>query len=102
MTHLYEAYGLSPFLLVVPLSTVTNWSREFATWSPQMNAVPYIGSSDARKMIRENEFYMKTDKKDKKDKQLKFNALITSYEILLTDNTVCLPLFSLLINIYSY
>lgn len=91
LTHLYEAYGISPMLLVVPLSTVTNWGREFGTWSPQMNVLCYMGSADARKTIREHEFYYpKTGKeKDSKSKgTLKFQAVITSYEILLTDNAV--------------
>uniref|UniRef100_A0A803YIA1 Helicase ATP-binding domain-containing protein n=1 Tax=Meleagris gallopavo TaxID=9103 RepID=A0A803YIA1_MELGA len=39
--HEHELYG--PFLLVVPLSTLTSWQREIQTWAPQMNAVVYLG-----------------------------------------------------------
>ena len=28
-----------PHLVVAPLSTLRNWEREFANWSPQMNVV---------------------------------------------------------------
>ncbi len=29
-----------PFLLVVPLSTMKMWEREFANWAPHFNTVP--------------------------------------------------------------
>lgn len=39
-----------PHLVVVPLSTMRNWEREFATWAPQMNVVALAGNADARKV----------------------------------------------------
>ncbi len=32
-----------PFLVVVPLSTIPNWMREFKRWVPFVNSVVYIG-----------------------------------------------------------
>ncbi len=32
-----------PFLVVVPLSTIPNWMREFKRWVPFINVVVYIG-----------------------------------------------------------
>uniref|UniRef100_S4RGA5 Helicase, lymphoid specific n=1 Tax=Petromyzon marinus TaxID=7757 RepID=S4RGA5_PETMA len=80
MFHSHQVYG--PFLLVVPLSTVTSWQREFATWAPEMNVVVYLGDMSSRNVIREYEWIHQQTKK------LKFNALVTTYEILLKDKTV--------------
>ncbi|MGH0117567.1 UNVERIFIED_CONTAM: hypothetical protein FKN15_005069 [Acipenser sinensis] len=40
--HDHQLYG--PFLLVVPLSTLTSWQREIHLWAPQMNVVVYLGA----------------------------------------------------------
>lgn len=37
-----------PFLIVVPLSTVPNWIREFRRWLPQINAIVYVGDTKSR------------------------------------------------------
>ena len=41
-----------PFLVVVPLSTVPNWIREFRKWLPQVNALVYVGDSKSREARR--------------------------------------------------
>ena len=46
-----------PFLVVVPLSTVPNWIKEFRKWTPQLNALVYVGDSKSREVIRTYEFY---------------------------------------------
>lgn len=46
-----------PFLVVVPLSTVPNWIKEFRKWTPQLNALVYVGDSKSREVIRNYEFY---------------------------------------------
>ena len=43
-----------PFLIIAPLSTITNWEREFRTWT-EMNAIVYHGSQISRQMIRQYE-----------------------------------------------
>ncbi len=45
-----EAYCPRPSLIVVPLSTVKNWEREFAAWAPQLNVVTLTGNQEARKV----------------------------------------------------
>ncbi|CAO3622921.1 unnamed protein product [Mucor fragilis] len=72
-----QLYG--PFLIVVPLSTSDNWMQEFKQWAPQMNVICYLGNRAARAAIRDNEFYLAGTKR------LKFNVLITTYEIVLKD-----------------
>ncbi|XP_032906022.1 chromodomain-helicase-DNA-binding protein 2 isoform X5 [Amblyraja radiata] len=73
-------YG--PFLLVVPLSTLSSWQREFEIWEPSMNVVVYIGDVMSRSTIREYDWT------HPQTKRLKFNVLITTYEILLKDKNV--------------
>ena len=64
--------------MVVPLSTIGAWEREFKKWAPDMNVICYHGSSDSREVIREFEFY------DSKGR-LKFNVILTTYELVLKD-----------------
>ncbi|XP_048331491.2 CHD3-type chromatin-remodeling factor PICKLE isoform X2 [Ziziphus jujuba] len=96
--------NISPHLVVAPLSTLRNWEREFATWAPQMNCVMYVGTSQARAIIREYEFYYpKNHKKIKKKKsgllvteskqdRIKFDVLLTSYEMINLDTTSLKPI----------
>ena len=52
-------YGIrGPFLVVVPLSTLGHWQREFETWT-NLNAVVYHGSAVSRNMVKEYEMYYK-------------------------------------------
>ncbi|KAL4617640.1 chromodomain-helicase-DNA-binding protein 1 [Arapaima gigas] len=75
----HQLYG--PFLLVVPLSTLTSWQREIQLWAPQMNVVVYLGDISSRSMIRTHEWM------HPQNKRLKFNILLTTYEILLKDKS---------------
>uniref|UniRef100_A0A665UVZ9 Uncharacterized protein n=1 Tax=Echeneis naucrates TaxID=173247 RepID=A0A665UVZ9_ECHNA len=78
--HQHQLYG--PFLLVVPLSTLTSWQREFDIWAPDMNVVVYLGDVMSRKTIRDYEWV------NHQTKRIRFNALLTTYEILLKDKGV--------------
>jgi len=75
--HKYQLYG--PFLVVVPLSTLDAWQREFSKWAPDMNVLTYIGDSTSRTIIRSREWIHPGNKRTK------FNALLTTYELLLKD-----------------
>ena len=90
ITFLQEVayYGVhGPFLILVPLSTIGNWIREFETWT-DFNVIVYHGSSASRQMLQDYEFYFK-EESSKGKKVVKFHALITTYEVLLSD----VPLF---------
>ncbi|KAK4415413.1 CHD3-type chromatin-remodeling factor PICKLE [Sesamum alatum] len=103
LASLFEE-NLSPHLVVAPLSTLRNWEREFATWAPHMNVVMYVGSAQARNVIREYEFYYpKNQKKSKKKKsgqavseskqdRIKFDVLLTSYEMINLDSSSLKPI----------
>ena len=72
-----KQYG--PFLVIVPLSTITAWQSQFQTWAPDLNVITYIGTAAARETIRTYEF-------GNGSKKLKMNALLTTYEITLRDS----------------
>ena len=44
----HHVYG--PFLLIVPLSTVVTWQKEFELWAPHINVVLYIGDINSRSL----------------------------------------------------
>lgn len=73
-----------PFLVVVPLSTLTNWAKEFRKWLPDMNVVVYVGNRASREVCQEYEFY--TNKKT--GRLIKLNTLLTTYEVVLKDRAI--------------
>lgn len=80
----YE-YGIrGPFLVIAPLSTIPNWQREIESWT-DMNVIVYHGSSASRNMLQEYEMYFKTEKGHQIKEITKFNVLITTFEIIVTD-----------------
>ncbi|KAI0565699.1 DNA helicase [Gracilaria domingensis] len=68
------------FLVVVPLSTIAGWVREFRRWLPDMNVICYVGNSKSRAMIREHEFFSSA-----KGGTEKFHTLLTTPELLMQD-----------------
>lgn len=50
LAHLWSRACTRPHLVIVPLSTMRNWEREFALWAPQLNVVALSGNADARKV----------------------------------------------------
>lgn len=87
LTFLHSIYefGLrGPFLIIAPLSTIPNWQREIEAWT-DLNVIVYHGSSASRNMIQEYEYYFKNDKGQPIKELTKFNILITTFEIIVTD-----------------
>ncbi|KAH8499021.1 hypothetical protein H0E87_017797, partial [Populus deltoides] len=73
-----------PFLVVVPLSTLSNWAKEFRKWLPDINVIVYVGTRASREVCQQYEFY-----NDKRVGQpIKFSALLTTYEVVLKDKAV--------------
>ena len=75
LKYLFKVYPFKgPMLVVVPLSTLAAWQTEFSIWAPDMNVIAYTGSSASREIIKEFEL-------QNSSKELTFNVLLTSYEI---------------------
>ena len=60
-----------PFLIIVPLSTLSNWQLEFSKWAPSVITVPYKGQPAVRKG------YVNQIKSGK------LNVLMTTYEYIM-------------------
>jgi SNF2 family DNA or RNA helicase len=52
-----------PFLVVVPLSTIAHWQREFLNWTG-LNTIVYHGSAQDRQLMRQHEFAFAVDRPD--------------------------------------
>lgn len=75
ITFLYEIFSMGirgPFLIIAPLSTITNWEREFRTWT-HMNVIVYHGSQISRQMILQYEMYHR-------DPQVMFESVCASVD----------------------
>uniref|UniRef100_A0A336LW14 CSON006412 protein n=1 Tax=Culicoides sonorensis TaxID=179676 RepID=A0A336LW14_CULSO len=84
--HSVWEYGIrGPFLVIAPLSTIPNWQREFEGWT-DMNIIVYHGSAMSRQMLNDYELYYKTDAGKVIKEITKFNVLITTFEMIVTDH----------------
>uniref|UniRef100_A0A8C3PYB7 Chromodomain helicase DNA binding protein 9 n=1 Tax=Chrysolophus pictus TaxID=9089 RepID=A0A8C3PYB7_CHRPC len=85
ITFLYEILlsGIrGPFLIIAPLSTITNWEREFRTWT-DLNVVVYHGSMISRQMIQQYEMYFRDSQGRIVRGTYRFQAIITTFEMIL-------------------
>ena len=77
ITQLIEKKGQrGPFLVIVPLSTLTNWNIEFEKWAPDVARIVYKGTPPVRRVqqaeIRKGDF----------------QVLLTTYEYIIKDRPV--------------
>ncbi|KAK3904375.1 chromatin structure-remodeling complex subunit snf21 [Staphylotrichum tortipilum] len=74
ITYLIEKkHQNGPYLVIVPLSTLTNWNLEFDKWAPSVAKVVYKGPPNTRKLQQE------------KIRQGRFQVLLTTYEYIIKD-----------------
>lgn len=77
VTYLMESKKINgPFLIIVPLSTLSNWVNEFARWAPSVINVVFKGDPNQRRNLAS---LLKTGK---------FNVLTTTYEYVIRDKTI--------------
>jgi ATP-dependent helicase STH1/SNF2 len=77
LTYLIEKKKQNgPFLVIVPLSTLTNWNNEFDKWAPSIAKVVYKGPPMARKNQQQQLRYGN------------FQVLLTTYEYVIKDRPV--------------
>uniref|UniRef100_UPI0037E89DC5 chromodomain-helicase-DNA-binding protein 6 isoform X2 n=1 Tax=Semicossyphus pulcher TaxID=241346 RepID=UPI0037E89DC5 len=87
ITFLYEIFSMGirgPFLIIAPLSTITNWEREFRTWT-HMNVIVYHGSQISRQMILQYEMFYRDTQGNTIPGVLKFHGVITTFEMIMAD-----------------
>ena len=77
-----------PYLVVVPLSVITNWLSEFSKWAKQLNVVVYVGDAQSREVIRSYEFHGGGVGGSAKNRKYRFDVLLTTYDIMLKDADV--------------
>ena len=81
---LHDLYNIrrvpGPFLIVVPLSVLSNWKREMESWT-NLNVLTFHGSEAARAVMREHAFFFK-GKNQSRNGVMQFQALLTTYEML--------------------
>ena len=62
-----------PYLVIVPLSTMTNWSGEFAKWAPSVRTIAYKGNPTQRRVLQTD---LRTGN---------FQVVLTTYEYIIKD-----------------
>lgn len=78
LAYLMEFKGnKGPFMIVVPLSTLSNWVNETSKWAPDIIKVVYKGSPLARKQLYKDEV-----------EPGHFNLLLTTYEYIMKDKSL--------------
>ncbi|CUV04745.1 unnamed protein product [Cryptosporidium hominis] len=75
LTYLYEHKdNQGPHLVVVPLSTLPNWQKEFEIWSPELKILCFKGSRyERRSLIYEM-------------RQTKFNVCLTTFDFIIRES----------------
>merc|ERR1719328_178162 len=68
--------NLGPYLIIVPLSTLSNWMGEFEKWAPSVVALSYKGSPQYRRNVQGQ------------IRAGRFNALVTTYEYVIKDKAI--------------
>lgn len=81
LCHIAENFGVwGPFLIISPASTLHNWQQEMERFVPHFRVVPYWGSPNERKILRQ--FW---EQKDLHTKDASFHVVITSYQLVVSD-----------------
>ncbi|KAJ1727639.1 ATP-dependent DNA helicase Snf21, partial [Coemansia biformis] len=77
VTYLIERKQQSgPFLIAVPLSTITNWLLEFEKWAPTVRVIGYKGNPAQRRGLQQQ------------IRRHDFQVLLTTYEYIIKDRPI--------------
>lgn len=68
--------NMGPFLVIVPLSTLSNWMLEFQKWAPSVTAVSFKGSPASRRAVQGQ------------IRSGRFNVLVTTYEYIIREKAL--------------
>lgn len=72
LRHIMDTTG--PHLVIVPKSTLDNWKREFAKWTPEVNVLVLQGAKEERQQLIQDRLVDEN-----------FDVCITSYEMILRE-----------------
>uniref|UniRef100_A0A0N4ZEF5 SNF2-family ATP dependent chromatin remodeling factor snf21 n=1 Tax=Parastrongyloides trichosuri TaxID=131310 RepID=A0A0N4ZEF5_PARTI len=77
ITYLIEIKKVAgPYLVIVPLSTISNWTLEFDKWAPHVNRIVYKGTKDVRKQL------------ESCVRKGGFNVLLTTFDYVLKEKSL--------------
>lgn len=76
VTYLIEKKHEDKFLIIVPLSTITNWTVEFEKWAPGVKVIVYKGSPQQRKELQ---YEIRTSN---------FQVMLTTYEYIIRERPI--------------
>ena len=77
ITYLIEKKNQpGPYLVIVPLSTLTNWNSEFDKWAPSVTKIVYKGPPNQRKQHQQQIRWGQ------------FQVLLTTYEFIIKDRII--------------
>ncbi|KAF2750297.1 hypothetical protein M011DRAFT_484143 [Sporormia fimetaria CBS 119925] len=65
-----------PYLVIVPLSTLTNWTNEFEKWAPSVQKIVYKGPPNQRREFQQQIRWGQ------------FQVLLTTYEFIIKDRAI--------------
>ncbi|KAI8319325.1 hypothetical protein GQ54DRAFT_335682 [Martensiomyces pterosporus] len=65
-----------PFLIIVPLSTITNWILEFEKWAPSVKVIGYKGNPTQRRVMQQQ------------IRRQDFQVLLTTYDYIIKDRPI--------------
>ncbi|KAJ1817746.1 ATP-dependent DNA helicase Snf21, partial [Coemansia sp. RSA 2598] len=65
-----------PFMIIVPLSTITNWLLEFEKWAPAVSVIGYKGAPLVRRALHS------------RIKRADFQVLLTTYDYVIKDRPI--------------
>ncbi|CAH6722983.1 nuclear protein Sth1p/NPS1 [[Candida] jaroonii] len=76
ITYLIEKKHEDKFLVIVPLSTITNWTMEFEKWAPSVKTIVYKGSQQQRRDLQPEV------------RLGRFQVLLTTYEYIIRERPI--------------
>uniref|UniRef100_T1J3V7 SWI/SNF-related matrix-associated actin-dependent regulator of chromatin subfamily A containing DEAD/H box 1 homolog n=1 Tax=Strigamia maritima TaxID=126957 RepID=T1J3V7_STRMM len=79
LAYLLEEKNKGPHLIIVPASTLENWTREFSTWCEHLDVFVYFGSQEERRQMR----HELVGHKRKKD----YHVVITTYNVVTSNSS---------------
>jgi SWI/SNF-related matrix-associated actin-dependent regulator of chromatin subfamily A protein 2/4 len=77
ITYLMEVKKINgPYLIIVPLSTISNWTLELDKWAREIVKIVFKGDKDQRKRLEPN------------IRRGNFNVLLTTYDYVLKEKSL--------------